>query len=152
MGLSGYSAKPSHCWVNQATHPSQLTVGLIRLSIQGSHMVKCTSRHSQANTLLGLKRSSYKPKSNWVYQATHPIQYTIGFHRHSSNPISFGFYRMLRQWKGRMTTLVSSNLLSCIYIKIARISTFLQCLDLWDIVHNSIEIDLALDSKQSILE
>ena len=93
MGLSGYSTKPSHYWVYQATYPSQLIVGFIMLSSQGSHMDKCTSRHNQANTTLGLLGYSSKPIYDWVYQDAQPSQYTIGFIRLSAKPIYVWVYQ-----------------------------------------------------------
>ena len=85
------------------------TVGFIRLSNQESHMAKCTTRHSQANYQLGLSGFSSKPISNWVYKAAQPSQYTIGFIRLSANPISFGFIKLIRQWKGRMAKLLAHS-------------------------------------------
>ena len=105
MGLSGHTTKASYYWVYQASQSSQLTIGFIRLSSQGSHMAKCTTRHNQSNY-------------SWVYQASQPSQYMIGFIRLPSqasitlglsgchpSQFAFGFIRLLRQWKGRMAKL-----------------------------------------------
>ena len=71
-------------------------------------MAICTSRHS-------------RPMHCWVYQATQPSQYTIGFimlPNQANIPLGllgcqqsqsmFRFIRLLRQWTGRIAKLVSS--------------------------------------------
>ena len=96
-GLSSYSAKQSHCWVYQSTQPSQLTVGFIRLSSQGSHMAKCIIRHNQANTPLGLSGCSAKPIYDWVYQDAQLSQYAIGFIRPPAKPIYVWVYQAAKE-------------------------------------------------------
>ena len=67
-------------------------------------------RHIQSKYQLGITGCSAKPISNWVSQAAQPSQYTIWFDKSPAKPISFGFHRMLRKWKGRTAKLVRSSI------------------------------------------
>ena len=73
---------------------TNITVGFIRLSNQGSHMAKCTTRHNQANTpfgfirllsqdniQLGLPSFPTKPIYHWVYQVVSQANLCLGLSR-----------------------------------------------------------------------
>ena len=110
MGLSGYSAKPSHYWVYQVTQPRQHS----QLGLSG-----CPAKD---HTWTNAHQDIVNPTHHWVYQATQPSQYTIGFIRLPSqanirlglsrcqpSQTTFGFIRLLRQWKVRMAKVVAHS-------------------------------------------
>ena len=71
---------------------------------------------------MGLSANLAKPSHYWVYQASQPSQYTIGFIRlpkQANIPLglsscqpsqsTFGFIKLLSQWKGRMAKILAHS-------------------------------------------